>query len=83
MKLLISQETVLVRRRKKMSWIKKVLSYRKQFFSLMVGMPCYETYVEHMKTHHPGEPIKSRKEFYCQALDDRYNAKGGKVTRCC
>lgn len=66
-----------------MNRIKKILSYRKQFFSLLVGMPCYETYMEHMKTRHSGEPIKSRKEFYQQALDDRYNAKGGKVTRCC
>ena len=40
-----------------MNWIKKY-RYRKQFFSLMVGMPCYETYVEHMKTHHPGETVK-------------------------
>lgn len=42
-----------------------------------------EKYVEHMKTHHPGEPIKSRKEFFCEVQEARYNGKGGKVSRCC
>ena len=60
-----------------------VLKQRKQFISLLVGVPSYETYVEHMEAHHPGEPMKSRKEFFCEAQDDRYNAKGGKVSRCC
>jgi uncharacterized short protein YbdD (DUF466 family) len=59
------------------------LKYRKQFVDLLVGVPNYERYVEHMKTHHPGEPIKSRKEFFCEAQEARYNGKGGKVSRCC
>ncbi|KMY45820.1 cytosolic protein [Bacillus sp. FJAT-27916] len=63
--------------------IRHALSYRKQFISLMVGVPSYETYVEHMKTHHPGEPIPSRKQFFCEAQEARYNAKDGKVSRCC
>jgi uncharacterized short protein YbdD (DUF466 family) len=83
MKVRIYLEKILMRGHNKMEWIKKVLRYRKQFFSLLVGVPCYETYVEHMEKHHPGEPIKSRKEFFCEAQDERYNAKGGKVSRCC
>ncbi|WP_066365187.1 YbdD/YjiX family protein [Neobacillus fumarioli] len=63
--------------------LRKMNAYRKQFFSLLVGVPSYETYVEHMKTHHPGEPVKSRKQFFCEAQEERYNAKGGKVSRCC
>ncbi|AHD04171.1 CstA-like transporter-associated (seleno)protein [Paenibacillus larvae] len=63
--------------------IRYILQYRKQFFELMVGVPNYETYVQHMKTHHPGDPVKSRKEFFCEAQDRRYNAKGGNVSRCC
>jgi len=63
--------------------LKKFNYYRKQFFSLLVGVPSYETYVEHMESHHPGEPVKSRKEFFCEAQEARYNAKGGKVSRCC
>jgi uncharacterized short protein YbdD (DUF466 family) len=59
------------------------MSYRKQFVSLLVGVPSYETYVEHMETHHPGELIKNRKEFFCEAQEERFNAKDGKVSRCC
>jgi uncharacterized short protein YbdD (DUF466 family) len=57
--------------------------YYKQFISLLVGVPSYEKYIEHMKTHHPDQPIQSRKEFFCEAQEARYNSKGGKVTRCC
>jgi uncharacterized short protein YbdD (DUF466 family) len=63
--------------------MKKILEYRKQFLSLLVGVPSYEKYVEHMETHHPGEPIQSRKEFFCEAQNARYNGKDGKVSRCC
>lgn len=63
--------------------MKKILEYRKQFLSLLVGVPSYEKYVEHMETHHPGDPIQSRKEFFCEAQNARYNGKDGKVSRCC
>jgi len=63
--------------------IQNILGYRRQFISLLVGVPSYETYVEHMKTNHPGDPMKSRKDFFCEAQEARYNAKGGKVSRCC
>ena len=63
--------------------IVNMLRYRKQFISLLVGVPSYEIYVEHMKEHHPHEPIKSRKVFFCEVHEERYNAKGGKVSRCC
>ncbi|HJV16334.1 MAG TPA: YbdD/YjiX family protein [Bacillales bacterium] len=62
---------------------KNMMDYRKQFISLLVGVPSYEKYVEHMHSHHPDHPVKSRKEFFCEAQDARYNAKGGKVSRCC
>ncbi|MCL6585803.1 MAG: YbdD/YjiX family protein [Anoxybacillus sp.] len=61
----------------------ELMKYRRQFVDLLVGVPNYERYVEHMKTHHPGAPIKSRKEFFCEAQEARYNGKGGKVSRCC
>ncbi|MDQ1146149.1 uncharacterized short protein YbdD (DUF466 family) [Bacillus sp. SORGH_AS 510] len=63
--------------------LRDVFSYRKQFLSLLVGVPSYEKYVEHMRVHHPEDPIKSRKEFFCEAQEARYNGKGGKVSRCC
>ncbi|MFC3884531.1 YbdD/YjiX family protein [Bacillus songklensis] len=63
--------------------ISSIMKYRKQFISLLVGVPSYEKYVEHMKSHHPQEPIKSRQAFFCEAQEARFNAKGGKVSRCC
>jgi uncharacterized short protein YbdD (DUF466 family) len=63
--------------------LSEILSYRKQFISLLVGVPSYEKYVEHMETLHPGEPIKGRKEFFCESQEERFNAKGGKISRCC
>ncbi|KEZ47606.1 YbdD/YjiX family protein [Metabacillus indicus] len=61
----------------------EILALRKQFISLLAGVPSYEKYVEHMTKHHPDQPVQSRKEFFCEAQDARYNAKGGKVSRCC
>ncbi|MFJ8528863.1 YbdD/YjiX family protein [Bacillus sp. NPDC094106] len=61
----------------------KVWKTRKQFISLLVGVPSYETYVNHMKLHHPEEPVLCRKEFFAEAQEARFNAKGGKISRCC
>jgi len=63
--------------------IRQALSYRKQFLDLLVGMPNYETYVAHLKEHHPERPIPTRQQFFCEAQEARYNAKDGKVSRCC
>ncbi|OIK10347.1 cytosolic protein [Bacillus sp. MUM 116] len=63
--------------------LRELRALRTQFISLLVGVPSYETYVDHMKTHHPDMPVNSRKEFFCEAQEARYNAKGGKVSRCC
>lgn len=63
--------------------IKEFKKYYKQFISLLVGVPSYEKYVEHMKSHHPDQPVQSRKEFFIEAQESRFNSKGGKVTRCC
>ena len=57
--------------------------YRKQFISLLVGVPSYEKYVAHMKQHHPNEIVLSRKQFFAEAQEARFNAKGGKISRCC
>ncbi|MCI0765347.1 YbdD/YjiX family protein [Bacillus sp. TL12] len=61
----------------------KVWRARKQFISLLVGVPSYETYVTHMKQHHPEEPLLCRKQFFAEAQEARFNAKGGKISRCC
>ncbi|AFC32941.1 hypothetical protein PM3016_6309 [Paenibacillus mucilaginosus 3016] len=63
--------------------VKTVLQYRQQFLDLLVGVPNYETYVKHMQECHPELPVQTREEFFREAQDARYNAKGGKVSRCC
>ncbi|WP_242284023.1 YbdD/YjiX family protein [Bacillus cereus] len=56
---------------------------RKRFISLLVGVPSYEVYVEHMKKHHPEEEVLCQKQFFAEAQEARINAKGGKISRCC
>ncbi|MCZ8519277.1 MULTISPECIES: YbdD/YjiX family protein [Paenibacillus] len=63
--------------------VKTVLQYRQQFLDLLVGVPNYETYVKHMRESHPELPVQTREAFFREAQDARYNAKGGKVSRCC
>lgn len=46
----------------------------------LFGIPDYERYAEHMATHHPGEPLLSRRAFCAQAIDRRYARNG---QRCC
>lgn len=50
---------------------------------MLVGMPDYDTYVEHMQAQHPGEPVMSRKAFFRERQDARYNGASGRPTRCC
>ena len=51
-----------------------------RFINLLVGMPSYDKYVEHMRTKHPDRNILSRKDFFKEALEARSN---GGATRCC
>ncbi len=50
---------------------------------LMVGIPDYETYVEHRRTQHPGEPVMTFEEFFRNRQDARYAVGRGKISRCC
>ncbi|MGH0430450.1 YbdD/YjiX family protein [Bacillus hominis] len=63
--------------------LRNVWGKRKQFISLLVGVPSYETYVNHMKVHHPEEKILCQKQFFAEVQEARFNAKGGKISRCC
>jgi len=48
----------------------------------MVGMPDYQTYLEHRKIAHPDEKVMSYEEFFRDRQDARYSATGGGL-RCC
>ena len=50
---------------------------------LMVGLPDYETYVQHRREKHPGEPVMTYEEFFRERQDARYAFSKGKISRCC
>jgi uncharacterized short protein YbdD (DUF466 family) len=52
----------------------------RQSLRLMVGVPEYDTYVAHMRTTHPDQPVMPYQEFFRERQEARY---GGKVGRCC
>ncbi|MFB2539691.1 MULTISPECIES: YbdD/YjiX family protein [unclassified Acinetobacter] len=54
-----------------------------QSFRLMVGVPDYETYLEHMRTHHPDMTPMDEKTFHQHCIDSRYPSANGKVRRMC
>jgi uncharacterized short protein YbdD (DUF466 family) len=46
----------------------------------MFGIPDYERYAEHMASHHPCDPLLSRREFFIVSIDRKYCRNG---PRCC
>jgi len=48
----------------------------------LVGMPSYDDYLAHMRSHHPGREPMSREAFFRERLDARYGGKG-RISRCC
>ncbi len=65
--------------------IKRMLTLLKrlqQSFRLMVGIPDYPTYLEHMKTHHPDLEPMDEKTFFRYCIEARYPSNGGKMNRC-
>ena len=62
--------------------ISRTVQYLGQSMRLMVGVPEYSTYVDHMKNAHPDKPIMSYQEFFRERQEARYGSNG-KVTRCC
>lgn len=61
--------------------IAKAGKYLGQAARLMVGMPDYDTYVQHMRLKHPDIEPMSYKEFYNNRVEARYGGKNG--GRCC
>lgn len=51
-----------------------------RFAHLAVGLPDYETYVEHLRAHHPQCRVPDYAEFYRERTEARYRGGGG---RCC
>jgi uncharacterized short protein YbdD (DUF466 family) len=56
-------------------WLQAVRTAR-----LIIGVPDYDTYVQHMRSKHPGKPVMSYPEFFDERMRARYRSGGG---RCC
>jgi uncharacterized short protein YbdD (DUF466 family) len=50
---------------------------------LMVGIPDYETYVQHRQTVHPGQAVMTYEEFFRERRDARYAVSKGRFRACC
>ena len=53
-----------------------------QSFRLMVGVPDYQTYVEHMQKNHPDLEPMDEKTFHRYCVDARYPSAGGTLKKC-
>jgi len=60
----------------------KLGAYLGQTARLMVGLPDYDNYLNHMQANHPDQPMMSYEEFFRERQDARYGGKG-KIARCC
>ncbi|ARU48543.1 YbdD/YjiX family protein [Sulfurospirillum diekertiae] len=59
----------------------KAGKYLGQAARLMVGVPDYDTYVQHIRLTHPEQTPMSYEEFYRERVEARYGGKNG--GRCC
>lgn len=57
--------------------------YLGQAARMLVGIPDYDTYVQHMQTNHPDQPIMTYKEFFRERQQSRYGGDGKGGMRCC
>ncbi len=59
----------------------KAGKYLGQAAKLMIGVPDYDNYVQHMRLTHPEQTPMTYEEFFRERQDARYSGKGG--GRCC
>lgn len=56
--------------------------YLGQTARLMVGLPDYDNYLNHMQANHPDQTPMSYEAFFRERQEARYGGNG-KVARCC
>ena len=57
--------------------------YLGQAAKMLIGIPDYDNYVEHMKTNHPDKPYMTYNEFFRERQEARYGGGGEGGVRCC
>lgn len=60
--------------------IGKMGRYLGQSLRLMVGLPDYQSYLDHMENTHPDRPPMTYEEFFRERQEARY---GGGQGKCC
>ncbi|MEQ5620080.1 YbdD/YjiX family protein [Providencia rettgeri] len=61
----------------------KTGKYLGQAARMLIGIPDYDTYVQHMSDNHPDKPVITYKEFFRERQDARYGGSGKGGFRCC
>ncbi len=56
--------------------------YLARSLRLMVGLPDYSQYLDHMEATHPQDTPMSYEAFFNERLEARYGGKG-RIGRCC
>ncbi len=57
-------------------------AYLGQTARLMVGLPDYDNYLDHMQKNHPDQPVMSYEAFFRERQDARYGGNG-RIAKCC
>lgn len=81
-KMTIMSQKELIFNPKNWSRIATLLTRLQQSFRLMVGVPDYQNYLEHMKKHHPDMDAMDEKTFHRYCVDARYPTAGGTMKKC-
>jgi uncharacterized short protein YbdD (DUF466 family) len=66
-----------------MDFLRTAYKWAAQAARLMVGVPDYETYVEHRRAEHPDEPVMTYEQFYQNRLKARYTIDKDRLRGCC
>jgi len=63
--------------------LKTMLHRLRETSRLMVGVPDYDRYVDHIRSHHPEAKAMTYEEFFLERQASRYGEGTGKISRCC
>ncbi|WP_104509666.1 YbdD/YjiX family protein [Acinetobacter indicus] len=75
-KMTVMSQKDLILNPKNWSRIATLWQRLQQSFRLMVGVPDYQTYLEHMRQHHPDLEAMDAKTFHRHCVDSRYPSSG-------
>ncbi|MDB5662931.1 MAG: hypothetical protein JWN59_1269 [Sphingomonas bacterium] len=61
--------------------LRTIIARLRETARLMVGVPRYDVYRQHMRAHHPDRPVMSEVQFFRDRQEARYGGRGG--GKCC